>query len=127
MSGGWRTSEPALEVRYDGRTRVTYAGFLALFLLIPVALVRWRYRREARDVGARPIWAILIVVYVAAIPWDFAAVKSGLWSFGAGKTMGLTVIGIPLEEYAFFGLQGLLVAWAALGRLTRVMRREAAP
>lgn len=72
----------------------------------------------------RPLWLLLVVVYVATTPWDNCAVKQGLWGFAHGQTWGVFIGYLPLEEYLFFGLQTLLVGLWARARLARALAAE---
>ena len=100
---------------------LTYGRFLALFVVLPLALVLWRYRRALDARALRPLWLLLGVVYVATTPWDNYAVKQGLWGFAREHTWGLFIGYLPLEEYLFFGLQTLLVGLWARARLARAL------
>ena len=106
---------------------LTYARFLGLFVLVPVLLLAWRYRRVLDRRALAPLWVLLGVVYVATTPWDNYAVRRGLWGFAHEHTWGLFIGYLPLEEYLFFGLQTLLVGLWARARLARALaqRREA--
>jgi lycopene cyclase domain-containing protein len=63
--------------------------------------------------------ALLGIVYAATSPWDNAAVAMGLWDFDPARILGVRLGWLPLEEYAFFGLQTLLTGVWALDRLRR--------
>jgi len=98
---------------------MTYARFLALFLVVPIVLslaVRGprRYARHAAALGL-----LLVFVYVGTIPWDSTAVARGLWSFDTARTWQVTVFGLPLEEVLFFGLQTVLTGLWVNRRLDR--------
>jgi lycopene cyclase domain-containing protein len=105
---------------------VTYAGFLLCFVLPPLALVAWRYGWALRDRGWVPLAQLLVIVYVATTPWDSASVAMGLWSFDPDRILGPTLWYVPLEEYAFFGLQTLLTGIWVQARLERALRRPGA-
>lgn len=47
---------------------------------------------------------------------DLVAVDQEWWSFGEGKSTGLTVVTIPVEEFMLFGLVyvWVLAVWVAL-------------
>ena len=106
---------------------MTYARFLGLFVALPLAvlLVLW-WRETARRLPWKSVLQLLLVVYLATTPWDSAAVKHGLWEFPEGKTWGIRIGNLPLEEYLFFGLQTLLTGlWAA--RRLMLLRERGAP
>jgi lycopene cyclase domain-containing protein len=103
---------------------VTYARFLGLFVAIPFAvlLVLW-WRETARRLPWKSVLQLLLVVYLATTPWDNVAVKHGLWEFPEGKTWGIRLWNLPLEEYLFFGLQTLLTGLWAGRRLLQLRER----
>lgn len=98
---------------------MTYAGFLLLFVVPPAALVLWRHGGTLRARGWVPLAILLAIVYAATTPWDNAAVAMGLWDFDPTRIAGPRLGWLPLEEYAFFGLQTLLTGVWALDRLRR--------
>lgn len=106
---------------------MTYARFLALFVVLPIALLAVRYRRELGRRELAPLGVLLGVVYLATTPWDNLAVKWGLWDFHPELIWGLRLGYLPVEEYLFFGLQTLLVGlWAAV-RLRRALEARPQP
>ena len=99
--------------------KLTYAGFLAVFLLPPlviaIAAMRGRFR-------ARHGWLLLalsIVVVVWTTPWDNAAAAMGLWGFDPERVSGFWLGWLPIEEYAFFLLQTWVASLAAMRLLMR--------
>lgn len=93
---------------------MTYARFLGLFVALPLgALLALWWSGTVRRLPWKAMLQLLLVVYLATAPWDNAAVKHGLWDFPEGKTWGIRLGYLPLEEYLFFGLQTLLTGlWA---------------
>lgn len=96
---------------------MTYCGFLAGFLLIPVALLLWgwAWRRGAlRPAYLRNLssWvALLLHVLLAllyATPWDNYLVATRVWWYDPALVTGLVLGWVPVEEYTFFVLQTLL-------------------
>ena len=43
----------------------------------------------------------IIAALIFAIPWDIYAVRTGIWYFPDGGNIGLSILGLPLEEYLF--------------------------
>ncbi len=103
---------------------MTYARFLALFVVLPILFLLVRYRRTLTPRGLAPMGLLLVVVYVATSPWDNLAVKWGLWGFAPERIWGLKLGYLPLEEYLFFGLQTLLVGLWARARLARILEHK---
>lgn len=98
---------------------VTYFGFLALFLLIPLAVLgglTWRdHRRGIRLPNALqnyPAWIVLVAHVVVAViyttPWDNYLVATAVWWYDPALVTGVTIGWVPIEEYTFFILQTFL-------------------
>ena len=106
-------------LRYN--TRVSYAAFLAVFLVGPIAVLvvflRGRLRRF--HVGAGALVCALAAGYTT--PWDNFAVKRGLWSFAPGFVWGapFRVGALPLEECLFYVAEAVFVCLAVVA-LSRV-------
>jgi lycopene cyclase domain-containing protein len=107
---------------------MTYWGFLALFLGIPLLLLlalTWWDKHQGRTLpghlqGAPARWVILAHIVVAVLyttPWDNYLVATGVWWYDPNLVIGLTIGWVPIEEYTFFVLQtlvmGLWVVWLA--------------
>jgi lycopene cyclase domain-containing protein len=99
---------------------MTYAGFLLLFLVLPlgvmVAILRRRLfnRRYLAIVG---VLTLVALIYMA--PWDHIAAVWGLWTWTKNQTWGLSWWTIPLEEYLFCVLEALLAITLTYAVLTR--------
>lgn len=98
---------------------MTYAGFLLVFVVPPLLVVLWRFGATLRARGWMPLGVLLLIVYAATTPWDNAAVAWGLWDFDPARIIGVRIGWLPVEEYAFFGLQTVLTGVWALARLRR--------
>jgi len=99
---------------------VTYLAYHAVFilpLLLLLAFLTWRRARGASAAGtyqtnARLTWsayaALPVIALVYTTPWDNYLVFREVWSYPPDRV--LARIGyVPVEEYAFFVLQPLLV------------------
>ena len=95
---------------------MTYAGFLACFVVPVILLGVWRHHDALRRRRWVALVLLLPVVYIAATPWDQAAMARGLWGFDETRIWGARLGRVPLEEYLFFGLQTLAVGVWVLGR-----------
>lgn len=98
---------------------MTYFGFLALFLGVPIAAlatIAWqdgrRGRRLAPALGAHaPATVIFLHVVIALLyttPWDNYLVATGVWWYDPELVTGITFGWVPLEEYVFFVVQPIL-------------------
>ncbi|HXX30445.1 MAG TPA: lycopene cyclase domain-containing protein [Myxococcaceae bacterium] len=97
---------------------MTYGRFLLLFLVLPLGVLA--LRGELARGPWRPLLLVLGLAYAATTPWDAWAVAHGLWAFPPGKVWGPRLLGLPLEEYCFFGLQTLLTGLWVRRRLERL-------
>jgi lycopene beta-cyclase len=95
---------------------MTYLGFLALFLGLPIAVLgalTWRDARRGRAALAAPAGrraAVALVIHVAialvyTTPWDNYLVATSVWWYDPARVLGVTLGWVPLEEYLFFMLQ----------------------
>lgn len=81
--------------------------------MLPIVLLQWLVFRKILWANRRAIAlpTLLVGSYLSAT--DIAAVAWGIWHFdakGTPMTLGITLFGVPLEEYAFFFLTALLVS-----------------
>ncbi len=100
---------------------MTYFGFLAVFLCIPIALL---WALEAYDARrgvtlpaawrSWPMWMVIVGQVVVAVvyttPWDNYLVATRVWWYNPGLVTGFVIGYVPIEEYTFFVLQTLLTA-----------------
>ena len=88
---------------------MTYAGFIGLFLLIPLAVLALALRRHLLDRRYMLIGgALALVALLYMAPWDHTAAVWGLWTWAATRTWGLRWWAIPPEEYLFCIFEALL-------------------
>jgi lycopene cyclase domain-containing protein len=77
-----------------------YLGLLGLCVLVtlPLELVGGArvYRRP------RLLLATLVPVLVVFGGWDLLAVHHGDWRYSRHYTLGLSLLGLPVEEWLFF-------------------------
>lgn len=108
---------------------MAYWIFLALFLGLPLAALAalaWRDGKKAwpraPGFGSRRSAVVLLIHVVLALaytsPWDNYLVATGVWSYDAGRVVGIRLGWVPAEEYSFFALQALLTGlwWLWLAR-----------
>ncbi len=104
---------------------MTYFGFLARFLVVPIvilALIAWWDYRRGRALpapfGGFPIWAAVAINVALALAyttlWDNYLVATGVWTYDPKLVTGITIGWVPIEEYTFFVLQPILAGlWLA--------------
>ncbi len=117
---------------------MTYFGFLARFLVLPIFLLMlaawWDGRRpRALPVGLRafPAWAAILLHVVVALvyttPWDNYLVATKVWWYDPAKVTGLVLGWVPIEEYTFFALQPILAGLWLLFLMRRLPWPTAEP
>ncbi len=88
---------------------MTYAQFLLVFLVVPVALLAFFLRRRWQPRHTWACAAVCLLAFVYTSPWDNHAAAVKLWTFDPHFAPPSHFIGsLPWEEYAFYGLQGVL-------------------
>ncbi len=113
---------------------MTYFGFLARFLCIPIlllALLLWLDRRRGvrtppalRNISAPWVVVLHILIAVAyTTPWDNYLVATGVWRYDPSLVSGLTLGWVPVEEYLFFVLQTILTGMWLFWLASRLPRR----
>ena len=108
---------------------MTYFGFLAVFLGIPIALlafIAWRDDRQGRALppvlATWPPYLVIaahcIVALVYTTPWDNYLVATRVWWYHPELVTGIVIGWVPIEEYTFFILQPILTGlwWLFLAR-----------
>ncbi len=86
---------------------VTYLYFHLVFILPVIAMLIWLVRRRGLALRC-PAAGIALLAAIAGVyttPWDSYLIEIGIWTHEAGRTLGLDIAGIPVEEFAFFFLQ----------------------
>ena len=104
---------------------MTYAGFLLLFLLLPLAIMVAILRK--RLLNRRYLTVVSILTLIALLymtPWDHFAAMWGLWSWTNNRTWGLRWWAIPPEEYLFCVLEALLAITLTYAVITRKGQRS---
>ncbi len=99
---------------------MTYLQFHLAFNLPALVLLLWLTHRRIRAVHAKWIAALCGIVLVATTPWDNWAVYRHIWDFDWQRVTPVVVpLGgvawhLPMEEYAFFLIETVLVALLTL-------------
>ncbi len=98
---------------------MTYLGFLAIFLGLPLLALVLLTARDARRhrewftgyagrLAAVALLAHIAIAVVYTTPWDNYLVATGVWWYDPARVVGVTLGWVPLEEYLFFVLQTLV-------------------
>lgn len=98
---------------------MTYFGFLAIFLGVPMAILSlitiYDYKRGKWLPAALNSWkawvvilGICIVAFVYTTPWDNYLVATNVWWYDEDLVAGIVFGYVPLEEYTFFILQPIM-------------------
>lgn len=98
---------------------MTYFGFLAVFLGIPIALLgllSWLDERRGRKLPpVLATWSPYVVIAVMCVvalvyttPWDNYLVATHVWWYHPELVTGIVIGWVPIEEYTFFVLQPIL-------------------
>ncbi len=89
---------------------MTYACFLAVFLLPPLAGMGLLLRQHLFN---RRYWSVTVRLLLLVLPamtvWDHTATALGLWNWTPRQTWGVSIWLIPLEEYLFALLETVLL------------------
>ena len=109
----------------SGRTRynsgVSYAAFLAVFLVVPIVLLLLLLRGRLRGFHGAAGALVCLIAFAYTTPWDDYAVRRGLWSFAPGFVWGapFRVGHLPLEECLFYLAEAVFVCLSvvALARI----------
>ena len=89
---------------------MTYAGFLLLFLLVPIVVLALALRRSWRRRHSLALAAVCLLAFVYTAPWDNHAARTKLWTFDPHfAPPSHFVLFLPWEEYAFYFAQGILM------------------
>ncbi|MCB0196063.1 MAG: lycopene cyclase domain-containing protein [Anaerolineae bacterium] len=107
---------------------MTYFGFLALFLGIPLIVLGWQFAQDQRAKRTLPetlqnwsplgiLVAHILVALIYTTPWDNYLVARRVWWYDPNLVTGIIFGWVPIEEYTFFVLQPLftglwLIVWA---------------
>lgn len=92
---------------------MTYAAFLLVFVVVPIAILLVALRGHIAPYR-NALLTTLLVAFVYTVPWDNWCVANGIWNFPEDRIL-FRVAYLPIEEYAFFLLQttmtGLFTIW----------------
>jgi lycopene cyclase domain-containing protein len=91
---------------------MTYTLILLIFGLVPLGglwlAAPWIIRRYSRS-----LVTIVILILLVSVPWEMIAVGR-IWYYSPTIIWGVRALGLPIEEFVFFIIDGLLVGTLAL-------------
>lgn len=87
----------------------SYAAFLVVFVVAPIAVLVRRGRRERRRHASVATGLMVAAALVYTIPWDNYLIGQGVWWYGDGAVTARIWLA-PVEEYLFIALQPVLAA-----------------
>ena len=91
----------------------SYPIWLLLFLILPLLLL-WGFKFQTL---AKYKWVLALVVIGClgiSVPWDIMSVNDRIWYFSEPHIVGIWLLGLPIEEYFYIALLGLLCACSAV-------------
>ena len=101
---------------------MTYAQFLLIFLLIPIAALVVTLRTRIQRRHALACAAVCLLAFAYTSPWDNHAAHIKLWTFDSQFAAASHFLySLPWEEYAFYFAQGIFICLLTLG-LSRWLR-----
>ncbi len=91
-----------------------YFLYLLVFFVAPVCVLIWLLRKQVKTYRRTLLWTLLFIYTLGAL-WDWLSVQTGLWNYDTADTLGVWVLGLPVEEFVGFYVFGtLLIALVAL-------------
>jgi lycopene cyclase domain-containing protein len=91
---------------------MTYTWILLIFGLLPLGLLwlvaPWILRRYKGS-----LVTIVILILMVSVPWEMIAVGR-IWYYSPTVILGVRLLNLPVEELAFFVIDGLLVGTLAI-------------
>jgi lycopene cyclase domain-containing protein len=76
--------------------------FIVLFLVLVFPLILSFDRKLAIYRHARALFGAIAAVSVPFWVWDVLVTARGHWSFNPAYTVGVGILGLPIEEWLFF-------------------------
>ena len=98
---------------------MTYFGFLAIFLGIPIAILSIWTIRDYNNKTWLPqsllLWnplavliSLCVVAFLYTTPWDNYLVATNVWWYDIDLVSGIVFGYVPIEEYTFFIVQPIM-------------------
>lgn len=93
---------------------MTYFGFLALFVILPTAILLFLLSRTLQRAEVLMISLLIVIAVVYTAPWDNYLVATRVWWYDPALVTGITIGWVPIEEYSFFVMQTLMTGLCLL-------------
>jgi lycopene cyclase domain-containing protein len=114
---------------------MTYFGFLAIFLGIPIAILSIWTIRDYNNKTWLPqsllLWnplavliSLCVVAFLYTTPWDNYLVATNVWWYDIDLVSGIVFGYVPIEEYTFFIVQPIMTG-LLLFTLARYIKPDA--
>jgi len=94
-----------------------------VFWIGPFIVLQWVIGWKILRRNLRAVVGPTVIAGVYYSVADSFAIRSGLWFFGEGQTLGWELGNVPFEEALFFVLTALLVAQSVVLLLPQRLRR----
>jgi len=99
---------------------LSYGQFLALFLVLPLAVGLVLVWPRMSRIHYVTLAAVSGVALIYTAPWDNLIVVNGVWSYSRAQILGVVLGHVPLEEYVFYVLQVFLTGICTVWLLRRM-------
>lgn len=87
----------------------SYLVWLLIFAILPLILL-WAVKFNTLKRYKIPILLAPLGAIIFSFPWDYIAIKEGIWYFSEPYIMGIWLLGLPIEEWLFIVFETLLFA-----------------
>jgi len=91
---------------------MTYALLLLIFGVLPITIL-WVWKRQLIQRYLGSLAVIVVLIFMVSVPWEMVSVNV-IWYYSPKILLSPLFINLPLEELAFYAIDGLLVGMLAL-------------
>lgn len=85
----------------------SYPIWLVLFLILPLALL-WIFKYKTLKKYTGVLGLTVAGCLAVSVPWDILSVNDHIWYFAKPHIFGLSLLGLPIEEYVYIAGVALL-------------------
>ena len=82
-----------------------YLIYLLVFFVVPVLILGWLLRGTIGQYKRTLLWS-LFFTYTVGFFWDWLSYQTGVWRYDSAATLGIWLVGLPLEEFVGFYVFG---------------------